>query len=232
MSQLQTNLTNLQSLLDQVNTLPSYLDTSDATAAASDVAIGQTAYVNGEKITGSIPISPTTIDLSENTLIAADNNLNIYYNYDLFDERTIVEPGTFLRQTVPLENFGDATAADVLTGKTFTSSDGLKVTGTFEIPTCTVNVTSGNATITQIVYTAFDPTNKTIDSAWLNLDMDNVTLNNCLCNSIITLMADDISSFQASDNCEFLFAQGGETVLMATVKITAPNGGTANIILN
>lgn len=44
------------------------LDTSDATATAGDIRTGKTAYVNGEKITGSAPekqattITPTTTD--------------------------------------------------------------------------------------------------------------------------------------------------------------------------
>ena len=51
---LETNTEELQEVLQQVYNLPDSIDTSDADAAASDIASGKTAYVNGTKVTGNV----------------------------------------------------------------------------------------------------------------------------------------------------------------------------------
>lgn len=108
-----------------------YVCPNDATAADTDIAKGKTAYVNGEKITGSVKTN--TVDLSVfGELTGSSDRITMEYT---FDEDTLFRTGTKLKNRAYLSEFGDATAADVVSGKTFTSSAGLKVAGTMTTET-------------------------------------------------------------------------------------------------
>lgn len=123
-------------------------DTSDATATASDIAQGKTAYVNGEKVTGTlsktnhIANADATVKQIQRTPMVGSS----YYEIEMQATGTTA-PGSgkhiFDGESVKLSldvnssKFGNAAAENVLKGKTFTSSAGLAVAGTHECPTFT-----------------------------------------------------------------------------------------------
>ena len=113
------------------------VDTTDATAAAADMLQGATAYVKGEKITGTLIEVPTGSSLPGNTeqrvyevsdKIAAEGT----FAGENVGDGAVVRPGARVVVRIPKSGFGTATAADVAKGKTFTSAAGLLVRGTRE----------------------------------------------------------------------------------------------------
>ena len=104
------NIKSGVSVLGVEGTLEEGIDTSDANATASDIAIDKTAYVNGEKITGTLPLFPntrtftvsnagvtnntedSTLDLTtiNTTKQILDSNVSMNFNADYSDVATAV----------------------------------------------------------------------------------------------------------------------------------------------
>ena len=137
--QLNTNLGTIQDevvtqedLIAQIKTkangLPNHLDTSDATATSADVLYKKTAYVNGKKITGEVYDWSNLSNEADEVKYDSDG-ISLHLT-TAEDEPFMIRGGQKTILWIDHTLFGDAMAEDVAAGKTFTSSAGLKVTGT------------------------------------------------------------------------------------------------------
>ena len=138
----------VQSLIDKINTRTgatdttlaeavarvtsgSMVDTSDGTATESDMASNKIAYVKGERVAGKLDVySNPSFQYNE---IKDYPSSNCIYAVGQNDKRRILSQTGVVQVIVPYQEFGDASEDDVTAGKTFTSSAGLKKTGTAEM---------------------------------------------------------------------------------------------------
>lgn len=137
--------------------------TADATADADSIELGKSAYVNGKKIEGALTskneikavtkkteLSSTPIiipNYGQSTMPVLKHTIEV----SLADTSKPVLLKGDIKKTIAYNEagsiYGDAKASDVRVGKTFTSSNGVKITGTLSVSAKTMKgtVTGGGA---------------------------------------------------------------------------------------
>ena len=138
-----TDKYTLEGMAAAIDGIETGVDTSDATAAAEDIVEGQTAYANGDKITGTLPVYGG----AEITVV---NKLQTNFRFiGTPPKRYFIRPTEqtlgYIPQTKAASILGNAGDADVAKGKTYTSVNGFKRTGTKEeaaAPSGSINITA------------------------------------------------------------------------------------------
>lgn len=107
--------------------------TGDATLTPDALLSEKTAYVCGKKVIGTLPKTINGVNqYYSNGVVkikATHDNIDyLRFKKTMTSNRAFLQ-GSLISLDVPYSDFGDATASDVAVGKTFTSSDGLAVTG-------------------------------------------------------------------------------------------------------
>lgn len=115
-------------------------DTSDATVTAGDMARNVIAYGKNGKVTGNVKTVASGgymqfIPKNNSVAQSADDALVVIAPVS---SAVLFRAGSKIRSLAKLSDLGNATAADVAKGKTFTSVAGLKVAGTAEFGDSTV----------------------------------------------------------------------------------------------
>ena len=138
-----TDKYTLEGMAAAIEGIETGVDTSDATAAAGDIVKGQTAYVNGAKVTGTRKkVTQITGAVTSKSILPTVNQARFTGKVN---EAIAANKGASFGLSMPASDLGDAGDADVAKGKTYTSRAGFLRTGTKEeaaAPSGSISITA------------------------------------------------------------------------------------------
>ena len=138
------NLSDLIDIVGSASSTQGGIDTSDATATAADIRKDKTAYVDGEKVTGSMA---TITSMRPYAAVTSLTDTDIGYEVSITMQANGYVYNPVANIVIAKDALGNATTDKVLSGATFTSENGLKIEGTIATKTSS-NLTASGATVT------------------------------------------------------------------------------------
>lgn len=139
MSILEQNTLALQTVLEKVNNLPdagiTLPELGDTAAQPGDMAANKVLYDDeGNPVIGTVK-ECTNVYTTPNPSKAKIEWDDDWRAYNTLEEDVLLRKGTEVEMWFARGYFGEATAADVAKGKTFTSGSGICIEGTHECET-------------------------------------------------------------------------------------------------